>query len=98
DRTVTGVQTCALPIWVARGVLGCPEGLPEAEAAEVGVEAGVIRVTEESHRLGFGSSEVDRAEGPDAFAQAELSAARFPHLLVDRSEERRVGKECRARW
>src|SRR6478736_9724988 len=52
--TVTGVQTCALPIWF----------LPAART--------VVAVTTEDGRV-----------GPEA---------------PDRSEERRVGKECRSRW
>src|SRR5690606_41175715 len=57
---VTGVQTCALPIW---------RRLPRAE--------------------------------PDAEVAAEVGRARERDPLLrelQRSEERRVGKECRSRW
>src|SRR6266542_2283314 len=55
DGTVTGVQTCALPIYS---------------------RSRTLRVT----RSTTGSSRV------------------LPQLTVCRSEERRVGKECRSRW
>src|SRR6266704_6481167 len=54
-RNVTGVQTCALPIWF-REFLLCT-ALPSIVTVEI------------AHRLGWA-----------------------------RSEERRVGKECRSRW
>src|SRR5207248_8195844 len=57
DRTVTGVQTCTLPISVL----------------------GVLAVRERGNG--------EYAEDGEERKQAEL-----------RSEERRVGKECRARW
>src|SRR5689334_23697482 len=56
DGTVTGVQTCALPICTVR-------------SAAAG----------------------NRARGRRALPHPSLSPA-------DRSEERRVGKECRSRW
>src|SRR5690348_17966125 len=63
DGRVTGVQTCALPIW----------GL---------------------NRVAFETSIKDEA-GP-VLIDAEVKAAGDP--FPDRSEERRVGKECRCRW
>src|SRR5215475_15083730 len=53
---VTGVQTCALPIFVARG----ETGVPPMEAAGEGMRGNI--------------------------------------QALQRSEERRVGKECRSRW
>src|SRR2546427_5734116 len=78
DLTVTGVQTCALPIYVVRD-LTRRHALedPARDAAQV-----VVVVDDEdsqlSHALG---STTTRAE-----------------LIAARSEERRVGKECRSRW
>src|SRR3712207_9434197 len=63
DIGVTGVQTCALPIWPfhvpgpARGAWLCPESLPLAPTPRP-----------------------------------------WPRPSWVRSEERRVGKECRSRW
>src|SRR3712207_7543422 len=64
DIGVTGVQTCALPIFDSLG-----------RGAEV----------EE------GAAEGDRAEHEPAEAEGDPA----DHV---RSEERRVGKECRSRW
>src|SRR2546427_2093260 len=69
DLTVTGVQTCALPIY------------------------GVLRRRPE---------EVQRGEGAlcsrGARDVAALHADRVSGERETRSEERRVGKECRSRW
>src|SRR5260370_27079023 len=64
DSSVTGVQTCALPIWLAK--MSAPLRLvwswPDADVT--------------------------------ALDPAMVVVSREP----DRSEERRVGKECRSRW
>src|SRR5690606_41173867 len=64
DFHVTGVQTCALPIWVGVRV---GDLLPDVLRDDRGVQhsrlRGVLRIGE-----------------------------------LQRSEERRVGKECRSRW
>src|SRR5438034_6985118 len=65
DHCVTGVQTCALPIYV--------------ELAEV-----VIRV-------------VTRRVERECLFKLQLSGSE-PMQFQERSEERRVGKECRSRW
>src|SRR2546430_9570263 len=80
DLTVTGVQTCALPILLnnrgftalnlRRESLGQPSGCPLCQRSGLGLE----------RRL-------------------SLSSVRHPHRApYRRSEERRVGKECRSRW
>src|ERR1039457_178349 len=61
DYKVTGVQTCALPIY-------------------------------EDHQVGVVSQQL-RIDQDQVLMQAELVGGG-----VDRSEERRVGKECRSRW
>src|SRR3712207_8867453 len=71
DIGVTGVQTCALPIWVRRAAPGValtsPFGPAQSGAAQP--------------RPGAGGTAPGLRVGAD-----------------DRSEERRVGKECRSRW
>src|SRR5687768_17938477 len=62
DVAVTGVQTCALPIWVRRG-FRTDAWLPPAGAAPA---------------------------RPPPWSRRRRRASR--------SEERRVGKECRSRW
>src|SRR5688572_32054578 len=72
DLTVTGVQTCALPI-----LLGLADRERRRDAFERGVGRG--RAVPEDARLR--PAEVEHRGG-----------------LARRSEERRVGKECRSRW
>src|SRR5688572_31069110 len=77
DLTVTGVQTCALPICL--------------DAADARRHA-AFRVQLE---------DADVAGAGDVRAAAELARAadvEHAHLVAVRSEERRVGKECRSRW
>src|SRR5256886_4584395 len=74
DLTVTGVQTCALPIcrWIARNAHGF------AEAVIGGWQlSGLARWT-------------------SGFPVTISNGATWPTNW--RSEERRVGKECRSRW
>src|SRR5437867_5129741 len=81
DRTVTGVQTCALPIF--EPPVG---GQDTLEAPEV--VAGRRPAVEV---LGYPAQEdlaVDRARPAGHLAAKD----------GQRSEERRVGKECRCRW
>src|SRR5256886_6145011 len=74
DLTVTGVQTCALPICRAD---------PAAPADLVG------------WRVVLGQLVQVRARDDEPKELVE----RGDHvLLIGRSEERRVGKECRSRW
>src|SRR5256885_12393253 len=79
DYKVTGVQTCALPIWT--GIV------------RIGFDDLVTALRNENPRCLFGFGE---AEGDNRPHEAVARALRNP--LMDRSEERRVGKECRSRW
>src|SRR3989475_3380007 len=77
DLTVTGVQTCALPIFLGRSRLVGEEHV---------VDPGVV----EPNRLvrpAVVHDERDVRHGVTAVLR-----------LNERSEERRVGKECRSRW
>src|SRR3712207_7540522 len=78
DIGVTGVQTCALPIWDQPACAPCSRlgssvsGLP---------------------------SLVHPPSTPFPWTDGTLPPARAPSVIPDaRSEERRVGKECRSRW
>src|SRR5207248_5705148 len=86
DRTVTGVQTCALPIFrilsleeLERGHLLCREVVAKHDR---------IARTQFLTQLAVGEIRVHRLQA------VGIQSARS---LV-RSEERRVGKECRGRW
>src|SRR5690554_8186314 len=93
DADVTGVQTCALPILpMGKGVIRrqgqkvafLAFGAPVAQALEV---ADILDATVADMRF---------VKPMDAELVVELASTH--NLLVTRSEERRVGKECRSRW
>src|SRR2546427_6303684 len=82
DLTVTGVQTCALPI-LARTRNGI-----EAVATELRAVGG---------QAWAAPGDVTDPATVAAFARAAETRLGHVDILV-RSEERRVGKECRSRW
>src|SRR2546430_4448724 len=81
DLTVTGVQTCALPICSSRLAVSSaltkliPVALPPGRAM-----------------LATRPSLTGSSGTPNTIGIVEVAA------LAARSEERRVGKECRSRW
>src|SRR3546814_7737568 len=86
---VTGVQTCALPIWparVRRKAKTRMEGALMTDPERIPV---IIRVGQLN----------DRPEDPDdGLDSLELMVAALKLAADDRSEERRVGKECVSTW
>src|SRR5256886_1901780 len=87
DLTVTGVQTCALPICGPQ-VRHARRDAPGHRAAEA--EAG--------HSDAVSARPRQRSRIREAALEI-LHVARGSRLSEDpRSEERRVGKECRSRW
>src|SRR2546430_9371861 len=80
DLTVTGVQTCALPISLPGNPLRRPARRRVALAAAPA-----------SRALG-------RRAGRHRPGQSVRPGRRRDPRRPDRSEERRVGKECRSRW
>src|SRR2546430_5943154 len=81
DLTVTGVQTCALPIYEGAAPL-----LFDVRPLRVSLAAGrTIRVHVRARVAGK----------PEGEAPADGLLVATP---AARSEERRVGKECRSRW
>src|SRR2546430_4112532 len=81
DLTVTGVQTCALPIY---------DNLSEPQA-----HAAAPRGEESLDAIGGRFGQRDCHQLPILLPILRLRPA--PQACV-RSEERRVGKECRSRW
>src|SRR2546422_10856956 len=93
DVAVTGVQTCALPISASRleEVLGVTL---DARAQTVGgllVEA-LGRIPRPGERFALNGLEFD------ILAATATRVERVAVRPGPRSEERRVGKECRSRW
>src|SRR5690606_40754166 len=87
DFHVTGVQTCALPISLTIPVVSVvsrPNGLPIAST---------LRPTVNSDESPSGS--VVRLSGG---GWIRSTARSFSGATPIRSEERRVGKECRSGW
>src|SRR2546427_7869836 len=82
DLTVTGVQTCALPIF-------------QIQAHDVAHLVDELRVGRELE--GLGAVRLQPEGAPDAADRTLAHAGRDRHR-ARRSEERRVGKECRSRW
>src|SRR5256886_9568160 len=79
--TVTGVQTCALPILLA--------GRDQQAALR-----GLVAVRREQR----GAARAERAVDVELHAGQVEPPRRVVGLGSRRSEERRVGKECRSRW
>src|SRR5207245_6804336 len=84
DATVTGVQTCALPIFTGKLAVQIAKILGAGRVVAAGRNEQVLSIL---HALGADST--IRLDKPDE----ELIAA----FRRERSEERRVGKECRCR-
>src|SRR5699024_11884560 len=88
SRNVTGVQTCALPIYPCGGtmqILVCDD--------EPLARARLVRWLEELDDI---EQVHEAANGAEALAACQQHAMDL--VLMDRSEERRVGKESRGRW
>src|SRR5699024_11356243 len=77
DRNVTGVQTCALPIFISFS------------------NDPIARQHFGPYTQGFHKVEYDNLEALEAVFKKE--GENIAGFLI-RSEERRVGKECRYRW
>src|SRR5205823_11634144 len=93
DKLVTGVQTCALPI----------SNFVRAAAQAVQHRDRVAFVLWFSQNVIADCNESISREH-DIFWMLSCRAQTFPHCVErgefaqSRSEERRVGKECRSRW
>src|SRR5256884_3692251 len=83
DVAVTGVQTCALPI--SSGIWR-PLGFEVWDTARIAAVRPLVAVEEDGGGVLTVHVDVERAP------------AQHDDLGVTRSEERRVGKECRSRW
>src|SRR5207253_7086674 len=89
DGHVTGVQTCALPISVS--LLASSGRSLTQVASELGVQPSLLRGWR-----GALSGAVKTPAGPGALAATAAPSPEQTEIRrLQRSEERRVGKECR---
>src|SRR5205823_7476444 len=97
DKLVTGVQTCALPIYAGKKVQGVAQrGAAAVRAEQEGVADEPQHVAGALARRDVVLDAVAELEqgGPVVVGQG---AERQHRRQLRRSEERRVGKECKSR-
>ena len=87
---MTGVQTCALPIF---------EAFEITDAIKELFNAGIIEMDQEdvNYARSVLGLQIRGEDHEDEIRRPDPSAA-MPGGAEQRSEERRVGKECRSRW
>src|SRR5205823_7015234 len=86
DKLVTGVQTCALPIYSSSRRHQCVIGQKPSFHEFL---------VDDRHIVGIADLSRD---GPLQGGERGCNLIGLLNSLLIRSEERRVGKECRARW
>src|SRR2546423_4105151 len=84
DKLVTGVQTCALPIYPAT------TNKIKFRRAEADMEASGFSITNAI------DGKTDKGGWTAAITPEHRNECH--EAVFERSEERRVGKECRSRW
>src|SRR5207245_8081882 len=93
DATVTGVQTCALPIWKVKQVHRSIVLIGMMGAGKSSVGRCLRR------RMGLALLDIDEVVASNfGMSIPEIFAEYGEKKFRERSEERRVGKECRDRW
>src|SRR5207253_4512612 len=93
DGHVTGVQTCALPISSGQG--SEKELIDALIAGHANRAAGGLMGSNNQAR----AMRISGDRHLPTIKQVPAGATfRMGELLIGRSEERRVGKECRSRW
>src|SRR5690606_39541628 len=94
DFHVTGVQTCALPIFT-----GGDDGRVVATGADGTSEAIAAIGNKWIDHVALGSNgALAWSAGKTAYVRTKKGERTVDVPSTVRSEERRVGKECRARW
>src|SRR5207248_6091484 len=92
DRTVTGVQTCALPIWRDQHSKWKADLPGRGRSARFEVRSAVLVVNSPNRKASWVRI---IKELNFVYEEIHLPSCRG---RIARSEERRVGKECRSRW
>src|SRR5690606_39739366 len=91
---VTGVQTCALPILQWRVYPNPTKDIITIEFSEYGTEATV----EIFNLLGQKVIDCGNIIGTQTLDMSKLTQGVYMLKINNRSEERRVEKECRTKW
>src|SRR5690606_40653282 len=96
DFHVTGVQTCALPIFIAASLLfsSCEEVIDldlDQHEKRVVIDANLFVGETSYNKITLSYSSPFYTEGYQYISTASVQ-------ITNRSEERRVGKECRSGW
>src|SRR5207245_5774097 len=90
DATVTGVQTCALPIWLQQTTGASPSEIAVAIETPRGPLVELL-LERDFQVFALNPKQLDRFRDRFTVAGAKDDSR-------DRSEERRVGKEVKGRW
>ena len=92
DRLVTGVQTCALPICAGLDTLNIRVGV-----SSVRVDLIPESLLDLMLKTGLRTMTIAPEAGSERLRKA-INKPILSEQILTRSEERRVGKECRSRW
>src|SRR5256885_2946802 len=95
DYKVTGVQTCALPIFDGQADVPVGEDLGQRRDARA---AGLLMEGGNALPVRQGHVQIDVPRPSRTKPPVEPPMRLDVHPRPTRSEERRVGKECRSRW
>src|SRR5260221_4712353 len=95
DHCVTGVQTCALPICIQKPRNGTNTQKPFQQSQR---DMTPGRLQPKSGTPGADSVKVKAFDGLYSTSERDRFRTRLERSADGRSEERRVGKECRSRW
>src|SRR5205823_8182186 len=95
DKLVTGVQTCALPIYL-RSITRLTRDAANLYGA-VG-DFAHFQFKKATDKIRMAARDNDLRTAQSIFDGHDIGAEAIAHIVIfDRSEERRVGKECRSR-
>src|SRR5205823_7180431 len=97
DKLVTGVQTCALPIYERFPGPSVGEALVWVQR-QTAADGGVDALPQSPRHVPGIHGELARRDQLLRKRLAGCSQAGLPPHAVKRSEERRVGKECEGGW
>src|ERR1043165_7879203 len=96
--TVTEIHDYLRLLFARVGTPYCPDHGLALQSETVAEMVAKLLALPEDTRLMVLAPVVTARKGEQADLLEELRAQGFSRVRIDRSEERRVGKECRSRW